>query len=65
MKHSDLKAGMFVHVDDGFTCMREGVHQVGIIDGELYLNCDAGYHILSGQCDGEGNLVGIGWGKEE
>ncbi len=59
MKYSDLKAGMFVQVDRGFTCMREGVYEVMNVDGDFYLNCDAVYHSLEGQCDEDGTLIGI------
>jgi hypothetical protein len=58
MKHSDLKEGMFVYVDGGFTCMRQGLYKVMNADGDFYLNCDAGYHILTSD-DEEGNLIGI------
>jgi hypothetical protein len=59
MKWSDLKEGMVVYADDGFTCLREGPHIVKSDDGGFYLDCDEGTHHLDAQLDEEGYVVGL------
>lgn len=65
MKYSELKEGMVVAVDDGFTCIRPGQHTVRAYHNEFFLDCDAGYHFLEAQCDKEGNLIGIDYTNGE
>jgi hypothetical protein len=60
-KLAGLRPGDKVQVDGGFDCMEawsiKEVHQHK--SGVLYINCGKGNHILDGQDDGDGYLVGI------
>lgn len=62
-KLSELKPGMTVQMDDGFTCGIAGKQcLVGAApDGSLFVNCKDGRHDLSSQADGgDGDhLVGV------
>lgn len=60
-KLSQLKAGDFVVVDDGFDCM-SAWQAFGVLEDEggLYLPCADGGHYLDGQLDTDNDtLVGI------
>jgi len=59
MTLNDLKAGETVKLDGGFTCVKEGLHQVHQDEGGYYFICDEGKHYLEGQEDENGNLVGV------
>lgn len=59
MKMEDLKAGENVKLDGGFTCAKEGLHEVHQDDHGHYFICDEGKHYLDGQEDEDGNLVGV------
>ena len=59
MKLSDLKAGSFIQLDDGFPCRGPGPALIYHSDDGLYFECTRGRHYLSGQEDEEGNLIGI------
>ena len=56
-----LKAGMTVRIQKGFTCMEPGLKVVEKDgDGSLYVTCSDGKHFLDGQViDTKGTLVGI------
>jgi hypothetical protein len=59
-KLSDLKPGSFVTVDDGFSCMLEGVVFEVKADpkGSLYIDCSENGHTLDGQLAGDDNDQG-------
>lgn len=60
LKLQDLKVGMMMHVDGGFSCMPEGDCMVEATqDGELFVPCSSGSHLLEGQCEEDGTMVGI------
>lgn len=63
MKLSDIKQGDVLVADKGFTCMEAGMHSVRKNSkGELFIHCEDGEHLLSGQMDDdEGKLVGLRW----
>lgn len=55
-----LKAGDLVELDDGFTCHPPGIARIAAgADGFLYFACDGGHHVLTGQLDDDGYLIGI------
>lgn len=57
---SCVKRGDILITDGGFTCIREStMRRVEQSDGRLYIKCDDGKHFLDGQCDDEGNLIGL------
>ena len=60
MRLTDLRPGMIIYADRGFTCVREG-HKVVQQDreGSLYITCTSGRHYLDGQENAQGELVGI------
>ena len=60
-KLSKLKQGDFVQVDAGFTCISpDETRQVKYCPSGLFIDCDHGYHFLSGQLDNDGDsLIGI------
>ncbi len=59
-KLCELHNGDLVHVDDGFTCMTEGLKAVHEDEDGLYVYCRSGKHYLDGQEDAPGtNLIGI------
>lgn len=61
MKILNVKVGDKLVADGGFTCLAEGsintVCQKG--NGPLFIRCKEGDHILLGQTDKDGNLVGL------
>jgi hypothetical protein len=62
MKLSDVRVGMVLIADGGFTCLGEGRYEVKadhVDHSELYIICREGKHFLSGQIDAEGKLVGL------
>ncbi|HKK38413.1 MAG TPA: hypothetical protein VJ949_03300 [Cryomorphaceae bacterium] len=60
LKYEDLKNGMNVHADGGFTCMHEGTKRVYSDEDGFYLKCDDGKHYLDGQIVGDNDeMVGI------
>jgi hypothetical protein len=61
MKYIDLKVGMELMADDGFTCLKEDeiVTVKEDIKGRFYVDCSDGKHLLDGQKDINGNLVGF------
>ncbi len=62
MKLSDLKAGDKIKADGGFTCVKEGNHKVkSKKNGDLYIKCSEGKHLLDGQVGEDGELIGISW----
>lgn len=66
MKYGDLVAGKTVEVDAGFTCMGSGKHIVQQNSaGEFYLRCAKGDHMLDGQIDEDGELIGIIRGEDQ
>ena len=65
MKLSDLKEGMSIHLDAGFTCIKEGNHSVHETkSGDFYVRCADGKHFLDRQEDENGELVGISYVPE-
>lgn len=58
-KLADLKVGDMIEIDAGFTCAPAGIHEVRAISDGLYFKCDETYHLLEGQLDPDGYLVGI------
>lgn len=59
-KLSETVVGMTLYMDSGFTCMCQGPHKVLVGSlGDLYVSCDEGNHLLSGQCDECDHMVGI------
>lgn len=60
MNFKDLVEGQQVYLDAGFTCVKKGFHTVKKnTKGEFYFDCDSGEHLLDGQCDGTGRMVGV------
>lgn len=66
MRFEDLKAGDYIIADGGFTCLKEhSIHQVySHRHGGLAVGCNGDPHgdtdhMLDGQKDDEGNLVGL------
>lgn len=60
LHEKQLKDGMQVETDDGFTCMIPGTRFVFQDNGsDFYLRCDEGKHYLSAQLDKKGFLIGI------
>jgi hypothetical protein len=61
MRLDQVKAGMTLIADNGFSCLKNGERYIveGDADGELYITCDAGHHYLEGQVDEDGELVGL------
>ncbi len=60
MKLSEVKAGDVIVADGGFTCIRDkAVLTVKKDIGGLFVLCDQGTHMLDGQLDESGNLVGF------
>jgi len=61
MRLSEVKVGDRLIVDAYFTCMRN--KQIGIVflteEGKLAIPCDSGYHLLDGQADESGELIGL------
>lgn len=47
MKYDDLKEGMLVYVDDGFTCMDAGTRIVRKNESGFYLDCEKGKRYLA------------------
>lgn len=58
VKLEDLKPGDRILLDDGFTCVSEGVYEVKSMEGRLYFDCSMGEHYLDG-CEECGTLVGV------
>ena len=58
---ADVKPGDILIADAGFTCMFEAEHVTVAADedGRLYVNCADGRHLLDGQTDAEGYLIGL------
>lgn len=60
-KLSQIKPGIIVQVDNGFTCI--GHWQKRIVeqdeDGRLWIKCKSGHHYLDGQADDGEHLIGI------
>ncbi|MDE4297145.1 hypothetical protein PXK56_18330 [Phaeobacter gallaeciensis] len=60
MKLTDLKPGMIVVTDNGFTCVKAGEHVVQADeDGDLFIECCDGNHLLDGQIGKDGELIGL------
>jgi hypothetical protein len=71
MKLTDLKPGMIVVADEGFTCLDAGEYVVQEHNGNLFIPCrggendadtDPGYverHYLDGQVGDDGELIGL------
>lgn len=60
MKYDDLKEGMLVYVDDGFTCMDAGTRIVRKNESGFYLDCKEGKHYLVGQIEDDGEtMIGV------
>jgi len=60
MKLSELVEGEEVYLDAGFTCMKAGFHTVKKnSDGEFYVECEQGQHLLDGQCDETDEMIGV------
>lgn len=66
LKISDVRPGDVLVADGGFTCMRQDTHCVVKADenGELYVECDEGRHLLSGQLDFDDQETLVGLTKE-
>lgn len=49
-KIADVKVGSKLECDGGFTCMKQGaIKEVAAFDGQLYIPCRRGTHMLAGQ----------------
>jgi len=59
VKFEELKPGLEILVDGGFTCMNPGKYRVKVGKKGFYLRCVEGKHYLDGQLDDNYNLVGI------
>jgi hypothetical protein len=63
---TDVKAGITLIADGGFTCIPEGaalpVHADD--DGELFVHCQSGRHYLGGQLE-NGEFIGLSLALEE
>lgn len=60
MKLKDIKPGQTVTTDTGFTCMGPGPKLVKETpQGDLYVECNDGHHLLDGQIGENGHLIGI------
>lgn len=61
MHKSKLKEGMEVISDSGFTCLKEGDVRTVKVDeeGYFYINCEEGTHLLIGQYNEDGIVVGL------
>ena len=57
----NVKPGDRLFTDGGFTCMEAGELKVVRRDegGQLYVACRDGKHLLDGQNDGDGKLIGV------
>lgn len=59
---SELRHGMQLEADGGFTCLREGerVRVRGRLRKNFYVPCASGTHRLDGQCDYNSDaLIGL------
>lgn len=56
---ADVREGSVLWTDRGFTCLRDGACRTVLKDaaGELYIECDEGYHGLDGQEDASGSYL--------
>lgn len=59
MRMEDLQAGVNIKLDEGFTCVKAGLHKVHLDAHGYFFLCDQGKHYLDGQEDENGNLVGV------
>ena len=59
MKYEDLREGMWVRLDDGFTCMDAEVKLVKKSESGFYVDCREGEHYLDGQIGDDDELVGV------
>jgi hypothetical protein len=58
-KMSDMKEGMTIELDSGFTCHAPGEVEVKLADDGFYFECEEGRHYLHGQADDGEHLIGI------
>lgn len=59
LKLSEARDGMFVWLDDGFTCHVPGRVQIHDLGDGPYFECDCGQHKLDGQCDDGVHCIGV------
>jgi hypothetical protein len=61
MKLADVKEGMKLKADGGFTCIRPGAVLTVKFDEEgfPFVPCHRGGHWLNGQVDGDGTIIGF------
>lgn len=59
MKLSDLNEGQTIQLDNGFMCAHAGPVIVKTGEHGFYFDCKDGHHLLDGQVDDNGDLVGI------
>lgn len=61
MKLYDLRVDDVIIAGEGHSCLRAGerciVHQT--VDGELYVECDYGPHLICNNTDGDGIIDGF------
>jgi len=59
-KLSQLKAGDYIEIDDGFDCRKQNIVTIREAYGKLGFECSHGIHWLSGQLADDGDsLIGI------
>ena len=61
MRYDDVKPGMKLRADSGFTCLKEGDIRTVKSDrhGDLYIECACGSHHLDAHRGTDGSLVGL------
>lgn len=58
-KLSELRAGDYIELDEGFDCHGKGLAQLSKDDGRLFFPCSEGHHYLDGQADDGEHCVGV------
>jgi hypothetical protein len=62
-KLSQMKVGVNLECDGGFTCLKAGAHRRVLREGPgkdgLYIRCKSGKHFIAGQADDGEHLVGL------
>jgi hypothetical protein len=60
LKEADVRAGIRVVADGGFTCIPEGASLTVYADddGEFFVHCQSGRHYLDGQLE-NGRFIGM------
>lgn len=60
LKRYEVKAGMHVECDSGFTCIPAyAMRTVQSDNGDLWIRCKHGRHYLEGQLNDAGEYVGL------